>query len=210
MNSAEVPPPAPYRKPTAVPAGAVRGQRVLLGAPAGLELEVAGRADRGRRCRRRGDVRVGRRVVGLLDAGVLQLVAVVAGGEHEADALGRALQEHLLVGRDAVGRLGLLDVAPGVGDDLRVVVADDPGQRVEQVVVEAAARAVVADVRSRCHGVDGLDVEGLLAVPAGRAADAWSCADAPRIVWVNWPGAYAPSPCILAYLFASVSMVGAA
>ncbi len=40
----------------------------------------------------------------------------------------------------------------------------------EEVVVEAAGRRVEADVRAGRHRVDGLDVEGLLTPPAGRAA----------------------------------------
>src|SRR5262249_29500278 len=55
-------------------------------------------------------------------------------------------------------------------DDRRLVELDDLGQRREQVVVVAAGRADVLDVRARRHRVHGLDVEGLLAVPAVAAA----------------------------------------
>ena len=69
------------------PGGPVGRQRVLLRAPAGLEGERAVRGDAGRGAADRGHVRVRRRVVGLQRAGVGLLVAVVAGGEEERDAL---------------------------------------------------------------------------------------------------------------------------
>src|SRR4051794_29620281 len=152
------------------PALAVGRQAGLLGAPAGLPQVLVVLADRQRGAAdRRHPGRVGRGV-DLLRTGVGDLVAVVAGGEVEADALDRAELEDLVVGGREVRRLVGLDVAPGVGDDVGEVVVDDLAQRVEQVVVHAGGGAHVRDVRVRRDRVHGLDVQRLLAVPARRVA----------------------------------------
>ncbi len=60
-------------------------------------------------------------------------------------------------------------VAPGVADQVCGVVLDDVVQRLIEALV-AVLGADVEDVGAGRHSVHGLDVEGLLAVPAGLAA----------------------------------------
>ena len=67
-------------------------------------------------------------------------------------------------------RLDGLGLAVGVGDDRDLVLVDHGVERVGDVGVLAALGAVVADVRAGRHRVHRLDVERLLAEPAGRIA----------------------------------------
>ena len=73
-----------------------------------------------------------------------------------------------VVDLDLAGLVGGL--APRVADDAGQVVVDDQRERCPKVLVVAACRADVGDVRAWRHAVRRLDVERLLAVPARRVA----------------------------------------
>ena len=95
---------AAVERARARPRLAVLRERVERGAPAGLPEARVVLVDRDRRAADRGHPGVTGRVVGVLDAPGLEVVAVVAGGEVEADALDGALLEDRLVGLDEVLR----------------------------------------------------------------------------------------------------------
>jgi hypothetical protein len=65
-------------------------------------------------------------------------------------------------------RLGdrLPEVAGRVAHHVGAAVVDDPVRHADEVDVVRRPRADVEDVRARRHGVDGLDVECLLRIPA--------------------------------------------
>ncbi len=147
-------------QPRAVPVGRRRP-------PAGLPLIAAGARDReaGAADRRDPWARVGeaRRDT----PGREPVVAVVAGGEVDADALGGRLLEHRVHGQDLAPRGERLGQPPAVRDDVREVPVDD----LVHGLVEPAGvvgRADVDDPRARGDGVGPLDVERLLDVPALR------------------------------------------
>ena len=96
------------------------------------------------------------------------LVAVVAGREHERLPLHRALPERLL-GRGEIGRADLVGVeAPvGVRHDRDVVVVDDAVERRRRCRCCCSCARRSMHARARRHAVHGLDVERLLAEPAG-------------------------------------------
>ena len=110
------------------PRAAAFGERVEQGPPGGLELVVVLRADRQAGAADRRHPRAGSRQVDLdlVRERVLfgALIAVVAGGEEEADALGCAGLEDLVV--DAGDRFIVVGgFAVGVGDDAGQVMVDD-------------------------------------------------------------------------------------
>ena len=143
------------------------------GRPALLERHAAVGVDAEAGAADGGDERRGGREVGRRDRAAVAgaaLVAAVAGGEVEADALDRGLREDALRGVP-VGRRALTEVAVRVGDDVGLVPVDEVVRAPwSEVDVVAALDADVVDVGARRHGVHGLDVERLLAVPARRVA----------------------------------------
>ena len=168
----------------AAAAGAVDGgapvavlQRRVRGLPALLTEPLAVAADEHAAAADAGDVgQVGRELDGLgrQRGAAGAVVAVVAGGEVDRDAGDGGLGGELLVERHVgVAEQGdIVDaVVPGVGDDVGEVAVDDVGPGVVQAV-EAVSRPDVDDLGAGCHRVHGLDVEGLLAVPALRPAQA--------------------------------------
>ena len=118
------------------------------GRPALLQRHAAVGVDAEAGAAHRGHERRGGREVGGRDraavAGVA-LVAAVAGGEVEADALDRGLREDALRGVP-VGRRALTEVAVRVGDDVGLVPVDEVVERGDEVDVVAALRRR----RSRC------------------------------------------------------------
>jgi hypothetical protein len=150
--------------------GAV-GQRAARRAPAGLEQVAVAAAHAQRGAAHGGDQRVRGREVGLGVAEVVGLVAAVARRVVHPDALQGGLAEGVVPGLAQAGVLtGLAEVAVGVRDDLGQPAVDDLVDRVDERLVEAVGAAHEEHVGAGRHRVHGLDVEGLLAVPALRVA----------------------------------------
>ncbi len=113
----------------------------------------------------RGDQRIGCRVFHLSYLGVDQVVAVVAGGEVQADAFGGGLYEGCVGGGDVAGGFVVRKEADGGADDVGQAAVDDPLHGIDQVGALAAGRGHVADVGAGSDAVYGFDVEGLFAIP---------------------------------------------
>src|SRR6185437_14782007 len=151
-----------HRAGTGVVDEVQRGLPADLGGPLGVLVhQQAGATDRGH-------VRVRGRVVRLRRQAVDHVVAVIAGGEVHADALGRGLGEDRVLQRDLVGRHHLALVAVGVADDVGDVVLHRVVQRVVDAGVAVLRTEIVHGGTGR-HAVHGLDVQGLFAVPVGFA-----------------------------------------
>src|SRR5690242_14198734 len=157
------------RRPRSVGEVGVRALPAVLPQPLAVRADAdAGTADT------RHVWQVGREVDGLVlrVGSAAGFVAGVATGEVDRDAGQRGLQRELLVELDVIRPqqvhvIGV--VSPRVRDDVRDVVVDrfGPGG----VQPGAAVRGThVDDLRAGSHGVHGLDVERLLAVPAVPAA----------------------------------------
>src|SRR5882757_284527 len=152
-----------------------RVELVVAALPAGLEDPLTVGTDAQRRTTNSGGIRATRREPGLRLGGPLVttgrgdcLIARVAGGEVDANAFGRCLQQHVVVGLHLAGGQAVRPVSrPGVTDDRRALVGNDRVQRAEQV--HAVGGPVVEDPGARCGGVHGIDVQRLLRSPVGRA-----------------------------------------
>jgi hypothetical protein len=151
------------------------GQRRVRRLPAELVEPLAVTADLDAGAADPGDERdVGRELDGLRrQVGAAGgVVTVVSGGEVDGDARQRRLEGELVV--EVHVRLAeqadvIRPVGPGVRDDVGDVVVDGAGPGVVQAA-QAVGCADVDDLRAGSHGVHGLNVEGLLAVPALRPA----------------------------------------
>ncbi len=143
-----------------------RAERALRSRPADLAGARVGLANLQARAADGRVVRARRRVVGDGRAEVRELVAFVAGGELHGDA-GRGSHQQDVVERAAcavaVEQVAAV-IAPRVRDHVREVFVDYFLDGLVQRV-EAVLRADVEDVRAGSGGVDGLDIERLLAEP---------------------------------------------